>query len=193
MTYLTEADVYERASRDTERLQKTARNVLLEAIAAPMASFDVFLSHSAVEPAELLLGVKSILEDQGFKVYVDNYGDPHISPVSITPAMASVLRDRMRKSKTLLYIHSHHSTRAPWMPWQLGFFDGLNGAVGIIPVTHHGEETFKGEEYLNLYPYVDVTGQGNANERKLWIRTSADVYASLSGWIRRTETIQEHS
>ena len=71
----------------------------------------------------------------------------------------------------------------------MGFFDGLNGAIGIIPVTHHGEQTFKGEEYLNLYPYVDVTEHGNANERKLWIRRSVDVYASLGGWIRRTRPI----
>ncbi len=75
------------------------------------------------------------------------------------------------------------------MPWELGFFDGLRGAVGSIPITHHGEGTFKGEEYLNLYPYVDVTGSSNTHPQQLWIRTSADVFASLNGWVRGTETL----
>lgn len=188
MSYLTEAEVQERASRDTERLQKSARSLLLETAAASSTPFDVFLTHSA-EPEELLLGVKGLLEDQGLRVYVDNYGDP-VSPVSITLSMAGILRDRMRHANALLYVHSRHSRRLRWMPWELGFFDGLKGAVGYIPVTYQQEETFKAEEYLNLYPYVDVTGPSNTDQRQFWIRNSADVYAALAGWVRGIETLQ---
>jgi hypothetical protein len=192
MSYLTEAEVQERAVRDTVRLQKSARTLLIETAAVPPTSFDIFLTHSA-ESEELLLGIKALLEDQGLKVYVDNYGDPQVSPVSITPFMAGILRDRMRQANVLLYVHSRHSRRLRWMPWELGFFDGLKGAVGFIPVTHHEEETFRGEEYLNLYPYVDVTRSGNADQPQLWIRTSADVCASLRGWVRGTETLPKRS
>jgi hypothetical protein len=192
MSYLTEVEVKMRASLVTEAGQKSARKILLEVPTAATSNFDVFLSHSPTEPEVLLLGVKSMLEDEGLKVYLDNYGDPGVSPISVTPVMANILRHRMRQSNTLLYIHSQYSTTSRWMPWELGFFDGLKGAVGIIPITHHQEETFRGAEYANLYPYVDVTLSGT-NERKFWIRRSSDVFAPLAAWARLIETLQEHS
>ena len=190
MSYLTEEEVKMRASLITE--EKNARSVLLEASTPTATSFDVFLSHSPTEPDVFLLGVKAMLEDEGLKVYVDNYGDPSVAPISVTPVMTNIVRHRMRQSNTLLYVYSQYSTMSRWTPWELGFFDGLKGAVGIIPVTHHEEETFKGAEYLNLYPYVDATMSGT-NERQFWIRRSSDVFASLSAWARRIETLQEHS
>jgi len=192
MSYLTEAEVKTRASLLMEATHKTARSILLEAPIVTTANFDVFLSHSPTEPDLILLGVKAMLEDEGLIVYIENYGDPAVSPISVTPVMANVLRNRMRQSNTFLYVHSQHSTTSRWMPWSLGFFDGLKGAVGIIPVTHHEEETFKGMEYLNLYPYVDVTMSGS-NERQFWIRRSSNVFAPLGAWIRRVETLQDHS
>jgi len=192
MPYLTEAEVKMRASLVTERLEKRAHSILLDTSIDPTTTFDVFLSHSPTEPGVILLGIKTMLEDEGLRVYVDNYSDPEVSPISVTPVMANVLRNRMRQSNTLLYVHSQHSTTSRWMPWELGFFDGLKGAVGIIPVTHHEEETFKGMEYLNLYPYVDVTISGS-NERQYWIRRSSSVFAPLGAWIRRVETLQDRS
>lgn len=193
MSYLTEAEVTMRASLVTEAAQKSARSVLLlEAPTTATTNFDVFLSHSPAEPDILLLGVKAMLEDEGLKVYIENYGDPGVSPISVTPVMANILRHRMRQSNTLLYVHSQYSTASRWMPWELGFFDGLKDAVGIIPVTHREEETFKGAEYLNLYPYVDVT-VSTTNKRQFWIRRSSDVFAPLGAWARRIETLQEHS
>lgn len=191
MSYLTETEVRSRATRVTAHLQKSA-NVLDEALAAEEV-FDVFLSHSSAEPEEILRGVKGILEDQGLKVYVDKYNDPQLSPDKVTIETAEILRGRMRKSNTLLYVYSQHSKKSRWMPWELGFFDGLKGAVGILPVTLNQEETFKGEEYLNLYPHVDVATTVNGTEKRLWINKSQKEYASLSGWAKKTERIRPRS
>ena len=77
------------------------------------------------------------------------------------------------------------------MPWELGYFDGHNGRVGIIPVTRAQEETFKGEEYLSLYPYVDqVRIQGGGE--KLWINRTVTEYAGLYEWIKGTQEIYKH-
>lgn len=192
MSYLTEVEVRVRASLVTEAMQKTARSILLEAPTASSADFDVFLSHSPSEPDVLLLGVKAMLEDEGLQVYVDNYGDPDVSPISVTPVMANILRHRMRQSNVLLYVHSQYSTTSRWMPWELGFFDGLKGTVGVIPITHREEETFKGAEYLNLYPYVDVTVTGT-NQRQFLIRRSTEVFARLGAWARGIENLPEGS
>ena len=80
---------------------------------------------------------------------------------------------RMGNSKILLYVHSVYSKQSRWMPWELDYFDGLKGKVGIVPVTTSQEETFKGEEYLNLYPYVDVEKGLRSDVDYLWISESS--------------------
>jgi hypothetical protein len=192
MAYLTEAEVRARAARVTRHLHKSASQVLFEAAAAANETFDIFLSHSSAEPEEILLGVKSMLEDRGLKVYVDKYSDPQLSPDNVTPETAEILRGRMRHSNTLLYVYSQYSKKSRWMPWELGFFDGLKGKVGIIPVTRNQEETFKGEEYLNLYPHVDLETAEHGTEKLLWINSSEKVYANLDRWAKGTEKIHRH-
>jgi hypothetical protein len=190
MAYLTESAVLARASQVPRRMYKSAREVLSEARADAEDRFDIFLSHSTAEPEDILLGVKALLEDRGLTVYVDKYGDPHLSPDRVTPETAEVLRRRMRQSAALLYVYSQHSQKSRWMPWELGYFDALSGKVGIIPVTRNREDAFKGEEYLNLYPYVDIT---NPADPHLWINRSIGYWASLDGWARGVETIRKRS
>ena len=191
MAYLIESEVRARASRVTQRVQKTAGRVLTEDRASASDTFDVFLSHSSAEPEEILLGVKAILEDLGLKVYVDKYSDPQMSPHNVTQQTAEVLRLRMRQSHSLLYVYSQHSTKSRWMPWEIGFFDGHKGRVGIMPITRAQEETFKGEEYLSLYPYVDRARIKDGEDR-LWINRTASDYARLYEWIKGTEEIYTH-
>jgi len=181
MAYLTESEVRARASRITQRIQKSASRVLTEDRASSSDTFEVFLSHSSAEPEELLLGIKALLEDAGLKVYVDRYSDPQLSPDKVTPKTAEILRTRMRQSKTLLYVYSQHSIKSRWMPWELGFFDGLKGRVGIIPVTRN----------LTLYPYVDRFATESGIE-KLWITRSQNEYARLYEWAMGSEQIRKH-
>ena len=44
------------------------------------------------------------------------------------------LREHMQRSQALLYIYSRYSKQSKWMLWEIGLFDGLKGAVGIIPI-----------------------------------------------------------
>lgn len=191
MSYLTEKEIRLRAGQILQRVRKTAGQVLAEAIAPDDKKFDVFLSYSSGEPQEVLVGVIALLEDRGLSVYIDKYSDPQLSPVNVTQKTAQILRDRMRNSNSLLYLYSQHSTRSRWMPWELGFFDGLKGSVGVLPVTQNQEETFKGEEYLNLYPYVDIANVDGTSDRDLWINEAADTYANLAGWVKGKEKIRK--
>lgn len=188
MAYLTESAVRSRASRKAQATgggYKTAGQILREDAAPKSATFDVFLSHSSAEPEEILLGIKAFLEDAGLTVYVDRYSDPQLKPDDVTSATAEILRHRMRNSGALLYVYSRFSKKSRWMPWELGFFDGLKGRVGIVPVTQNQEEAFKGEEYLNLYPHVDVAvPQGGGPQQQLWINKTASHYTALSSWVR---------
>ncbi|MEV5114443.1 hypothetical protein [Peribacillus frigoritolerans] len=43
------------------------------------------------------------------------------------------------------------------MPWELGFFDGLERSIAVIPIERvpFFQKKFKGQEYLNLYDYME--------------------------------------
>lgn len=115
-------------------------------------NFDVFLSHSVKDEA-LVLGVVKILQEMGQKVYVDWIVDKNLSRDNVTPATANTLRRRMSQSSRLLYLATSNATSSKWMPWELGYFDGLkSGKVAILPLVDYSFSPFQGQEYLGLYP-----------------------------------------
>lgn len=120
--------------------------------------FDVFLSHS-VKDVELVLGVVRILENMGRKVYVDWVVDKQLSRDSVTKETAETLRTRMKESSRLLYLATDNASSSKWMPWELGYFDGLkSGKVAILPLVDSAYSSFQGQEYLGLYPALDKDG-----------------------------------
>jgi hypothetical protein len=114
--------------------------------------FDIFLSHSFPD-AEIILGVRAYLENDGFTTYVDWIDDPQSSRSKVTMETAAMLRARMAHCRFLLFATSETSPKSKWMPWELGYFDGKKpGKVGILPVVRTASDSFSGQEYLGLYP-----------------------------------------
>jgi hypothetical protein len=75
------------------------------------------------------------------------------------------------------------------MPWELGYFDGLRGAVSVLPVAKNENEGFKGQEFLGLYPYIDhielrslYVNRGEAPPST--IGKTVDNYTTLKDWLR---------
>lgn len=159
MAYLTTEDA-RRAFRDAQsrsKLQKSAATVLNESARAARADtrFDIFLSH-CLRDAEVIAGVKAYLEGFGLSVYVDWIEDQQLDRSRVTPATADLLRARMRQSESLLFATSDSSPSSKWMPWELGYFDGLRqGRVAVFPLVAREGEGFAGQEYLGLYPKVE--------------------------------------
>ncbi|GAA4409071.1 TIR domain-containing protein [Quisquiliibacterium transsilvanicum] len=159
MAYFTKSEARAAAARN-RGLQKsagmTSGRILKESVTAATArdTFDVFLSHSLAD-AEIVLGIKLLLEESGLKVYVDWVEDAQLDRRAVTKETAAVLRQRMRQSKSLIYLSSDNSSSSKWMPWELGYFDGFKpDGVAIMPVLDSPTGTFKGQEYLGLYPIV---------------------------------------
>lgn len=133
---------------------KTADRILREETSNVFSHerFDVFLSHASTD-AELILGVKVLLEEQGLKVYVDWITDAQLDRSHVTPETADLLRRRMRQSKSLIFVATNAASQSKWMPWELGFFDGYRpDHVAILPLVDNPQERFQGQEYLALYP-----------------------------------------
>jgi len=188
MALLTEAEVLSRAARTTTLRKSTALESLTETASAD-ATFDVFLSHSSNEPENILLGIKGYLEDAGLSVYVDRYTDPQLSPDLVTEATAEILRGRLRASKSLLYVYSRHSKLSRWMPWELGFMDGARRRIGIAPVVVLARDTFDGEQYLALYPYLDRATISGRDTSVLWINRGVGEYTKYADWVRGKQEI----
>ena len=136
---------------------RVASQLLAEAArsSSRFTRYDVFLSH-AYQDAEVILGVKIIIEGMGLSVYVDWLDDGSLDRSQVTVKTAEVLRERMRQSASLIYVHTPQSPDSKWMPWELGYFDGFKPHfVWILPLVASYDSEFRGQEYLGLYPTVD--------------------------------------
>lgn len=155
MAFLTEGEAIQAAHRRFGYGRVVEAELRKSASAPADAQFDIFLSHSR-EDAVVIGGVKALLEDEGLRVYVDWLDDPQLDRSRVTATTADLLRRRMRKSRYLLYASSRASSHSKWMPWELGFFDGMRpGKVGILPIVRASTDSFMGVEYLALYPVIE--------------------------------------
>lgn len=166
-TYYTKAEARAYASSTLRKsVAQESHQILKEDVRAATNtdSFDVFLSHASKD-AELILGVKKLLEGFGAKVYVDWVDDAQLDRTKVSKENAQVLRHRMRQSKSLVWVATEAAGNSKWMPWELGYFDGFRpNQVAVLPLVDNATETFKGQEYLALYPVIRKNTYSNGRE-----------------------------
>jgi hypothetical protein len=125
----------------------------------PNDGFDIFLSHS-YRDKDIIPHIKKELESMGYSVYVDWITDKLLSRDEVTKDTAKVLQKRMQQSKYLFFATSENSPNSKWMPWELGYFDGLkNKRVAVLPISNknnHFNKNYKGQEYLGLYCWIVI-------------------------------------
>lgn len=164
MAYLTHGQAVAAARRAVGTADLAESELRKSAQASLTKRFDIFLSHS-IGDAEVILGVKELLETDGLSVYVDWMVDPQLDRRKVTPATAARLRQRMNQCGYLLYASSNSSSGSKWMPWELGYFDGRRGRIGILPVVASAGARFAGVEYLGLYPRVELADLADGRRR----------------------------
>ncbi|MCS3458457.1 toll/interleukin-1 receptor domain-containing protein [Aeromonas sp. BIGb0445] len=119
--------------------------------------YDIFLSHSYLDKV-VVIYIKELFERLGYTVYVDWVDDNQLEREMVCEKTAAILRTRMKSCRCLFFAVSTNAGHSKWMPWECGYFDGINGKVAILPITSNDEATYKGQEYLGLYPYIDAVG-----------------------------------
>jgi len=155
------------ADRELASTYRSTKTILKDAGSTSRTSFDVFLSHSKMDE-KYVLGAKRILEEKGLSVYIDWLEDPQLDRSMVNKETADYLRKRMKQCKLLFYLHTPNSSISKWCPWELGFFDGHTNSTErtmIFPLVSSGG-SFKGQEYLELYPIVDIDHIGKTNSAK---------------------------
>jgi hypothetical protein len=179
------SEISRKAQRQT--LYKSATKILTtESLSfSESKTYDIFLSHSFAD-AEAIYGIKLLIEEMGYEVYVDWVEDGQLDRRNVTKETATLVKKRMASCKSLFFATSETSPRSKWMPWELGFFDGLKAKVAILPVLLKEESTdsYIGQEYLSLYPYVTKDLQQRTEKETLWIHYSQDVYVNFDRWLQ---------
>jgi len=184
MALLTESEVRSAARQTHDRLYESYDQVLAKAARTTEDHFSIFLSHS-IKDAEIVRGAHILLTRLGYSVYVDWIVDRDLDREEVSPETAIQLRGRMRQCDSLLYMSTQNSISSKWMPWELGFFDGYsNGRVAILPITRSQRDEFEGQEYLGVYPYVDVAEIRNTQRRALWVNRSTNRYGLFGNWLK---------
>lgn len=186
MSLLTESTVRARAQR-AAGVYRNFANVLTEHMQkqAVVAQHDIFLSHS-FDDRELVLGVALTIEDFGYSVYLDWRDDPSLDRKNITEKTAEKLRVRMKASRCLFYSTTENASNSKWMPWELGYKDGHNTRVAILPVSRVATNSYQGQEYLGVYPYV-ADQNDTEGKHRLWIRQSLTCYVNFDSWLEGHE------
>lgn len=157
----------------------------------PGVEFDIFLSHSYLDKEEVE-GLYLVLTDYGFKVYVDWIVDADLDRAQVTKSSANLIRQRMKSSKTLLLGVSTNASLSKWMPWELGFMDAHTGRCAVIPVSREviSRESYKGFEYLSLYPFIKEH-PNRLDQDRLWVIEAADKYVVFNDWLEKGEQPSE--
>lgn len=176
---------------DQELIKKgmyTKAGAILESAANQFTetqTYDIFLSHSYSDD-KLVLGLKRTMEELGYSVYIDWINDQQMSRNQVTKETANTLRKRMRQCKSLLYAVSDNSLNSKWMPWELGYFDGIKNKVAILPITDTAQATdsYRGQEYLGLYSYITKAPMQGNNEMTLWVHDAQNVYVHFNHWLQ---------
>lgn len=178
-----------------ETFDERARNLLTEEINEQKSVqndkkiYDIFLSHSSSD-SELVIGLKLIIEDLGYSVYIDWIEDPKLNRAQVTKETALVLKSRMAQCKSLIYAFSENASNSKWMPWELGYFDGIKGTAAVLPISTTSKSDFHGAEYLGIYYYIQVATNSNTNNTALWVHEKHNKYMLFDFWLKGSQPIQ---
>jgi hypothetical protein len=116
----------------------------------------IFLSHSHHD-ADIILPVISFLLTLGVEVYVD-WLDTSMPSVT-SGETATKLKAKIGECDRFLVLLSENSVGSKWVPWELGYADGVKdiNKIALLPVrrnTYTPDSTFNGLEYMTLYPVI---------------------------------------
>lgn len=183
MALISKREILDKADMEIRKkyFTKTASQILNENYTniSKNNNYDIFLSHS-YQDAKIILGVKKFLEDFKYSVYVDWIEDSKLDRTKVDSNTAALLKMRMKNCRCLLYVTTDNSSESKWMPWELGYFDGLKNKVAILPINEipTNNDLYSGQEYLGLYEYIVE----DSNELYVY---NYGIYGNVfSKWIR---------
>lgn len=154
MAYLTESKIL-----NYKHNQSLIRLAESKSATKAAARVKVFLSHSHQDRA-LVEGARRFLEIHGSDIYVD-WQDGEM-PEQTSRETATRLKNKIKDLKKVVLLASENSKESKWVPWELGYGEGVNGlsSVAILAVLPDNVELLKGTEYVSAYPFIEEDQRG---------------------------------
>src|SRR5258708_5594628 len=118
-------------------LQDASRRVTKSVTASEARSAGsrtAFLCHSHKD-AELVKGLINMLNDSGWKIYVD-WADAAM-PETPNRETAEKIQKRIRALDFFLFLATPSSTGSRWCPWEIGYASGVkpHDSLIVVPTT----------------------------------------------------------
>ena len=128
----------------------------------------VFLSHKHDEQ-EILQGVVAFLKEEGVDVYVD-WMDSSM-PAYTNAETAHSVKQKIEIADKFILVATQNAINSKWCNWELGLGDAAKYKkhIALLPIDKT-YETFKGAEYLAIYPYIDYEDGNNKDTKGRYIR-----------------------
>ncbi|MEG0928706.1 MULTISPECIES: toll/interleukin-1 receptor domain-containing protein [Weeksellaceae] len=113
----------------------------------------IFLSHKHDEYS-IMQDVIAFLKDEGVNVYVD-WMDPSM-PAYTNAETAHKLKEKIKTSDKFILVATTNAINSKWCNWELGLGDAAKYIknIALFPI-NKTYETFKGSEYLAIYPRIE--------------------------------------
>lgn len=135
--------------------------------------YDLFLSHSSLD-SDFLLETKAILNSADVNVYIDWVCDRSSLKRDLTNvSTANVIIERLKSSKSLMYILTSASLNSKWTPWELGYFHALKNKICIyIPA-----------EVKDIPPYMEIYPIAIIRNNSFYVLVNGKEY-DIKDWIK---------
>ncbi|MCD4712774.1 MAG: hypothetical protein K8R73_05770 [Clostridiales bacterium] len=167
-----------------KRRKQNLEAILNEFGTAEYKNFHIFLSHRYTDK-ELIEVVFLELKSRSYSVYVDWVINKNLERDQVNKNTAQIIRQNIEKSTCLIYATPVTNDVSKWMPWECGYMDGYSHKVAILPVLYEVDESFKGEEFLSLYPVIKIDEDNN-----LVVEFDDGNYILFDDWINKQSTQQ---
>ncbi|WP_336667621.1 toll/interleukin-1 receptor domain-containing protein [Elizabethkingia anophelis] len=153
----------------------------------------IFLSHKHDEYT-ILQDVVGFLGYEGINVYVD-WMDPNM-PTYTNAETAHKLKQKIKIADKFILIATEDAINSKWCNWELGLGDAAKYIqhIALIPI-NRTNKSFKGYEYLSIYPYIDYENgynkcvNGNYISKGYYVKTplsnSRHTFTPLKEWLAK--------
>jgi hypothetical protein len=159
------------------------KSVLLEDAQQKRAK-DIFLSHSHFDRGDLAQ-LLALFSNHGSSVYID-FEDRDL-PEETSGETAARLRKMIQQCRKFIVAISQNIQRSRWVPWELGFADGVKNFadVALFPIVGSVSTASLSQEYLDIYPRVEWEQLQGYQTYQYSVYDPRDKkYWTLKDWLR---------
>lgn len=152
MSFISESELSQYRSR-TKTFSADNIVSLNESQSIDKAKPMIFLSHKHDENT-ILQDVVGFLENEGINVYID-WMDPNM-PAHTNTETAHKLKEKIKIADKFILVATEDAINSKWCNWELGLGDAAKYIknIALFPI-NKTNQSFKGYEYLSIYPYID--------------------------------------